>query len=60
LFPEWYREELEAIEARGEDVDSRRMRTVVDFIASLTEQQAANLYHRITGHSARPVFERFM
>ena len=50
-FPRPYQEELARVEDAGEDVEARRIRTVVDFIASMTEQQALRVYQRISGHA---------
>ena len=44
LLPESYREELD--DARTEE---ERIRLVVDLIASMTEQQALDMYRRLTG-----------
>jgi len=44
IFPEYFREELDV----SED-DSGKYRVIADFIASLTESQAVDLHHRLTG-----------
>lgn len=51
LFPQRYREELNQTEEKEE-----RIRVVVDFIASMTEQQAVKMYHRLTGISLGSLF----
>jgi dGTPase len=47
LFPWGYRERLEA--SKSGDVESVRKRIAVDYIASMTEQQAIDMHRRITG-----------
>jgi dGTP triphosphohydrolase len=50
MFPRPYQEELDRVEGVGLDVDAQKIRTAVDFIASMTEQQALRVYERVTGH----------
>ena len=47
LFPWGYRERLEAVTSG--DVQNVRKRIAVDYIASMTEQQAIDMHRRITG-----------
>jgi dGTPase len=49
IFPELYREQL-----REEPAEDIRNRLVIDLIASMTEQQALDMYLRLTGLSADP------
>lgn len=46
LFPQSFREQLEICTS-----DTQRTRIVIDYIASLTEQQAIELYRRMSGAS---------
>ncbi len=51
LFPLRYREELQKTEETEE-----RIRVVVDFVSSMTEQQAVKMYHRLAGVSLGSLF----
>ena len=52
VFPEGYRERLEKLgDGSGSDTEEGRARVVADLIASMTEQQAVAMYHRLTGVS---------
>jgi dGTPase len=46
LFPQSFREQLEICSS-----NTQRIRIAIDYIASLTEQQAIELYRRVTGAS---------
>jgi dGTPase len=49
IIPSPYRERLNEIDS-GVD-DEQKIRIIVDFIASMTEQQVTQLYKRLTGHT---------
>ncbi len=57
MFPVGYREELERIEELSEDRENERIRTVVDLIASMTEQQALKIYQKLMGISLGSVLD---
>lgn len=57
IFPIGYEEELARVESEGRDKDGERARVVTDFIASMTEQQALDMYRRITGTSLGSVLD---
>jgi dGTPase len=59
MFPEGYREELQKIEDRvmEGDKEKERIRTVVDLIASMTEQQALKMHQRLIGVSLGSVLD---
>lgn len=57
MFPASYVEELGRIEREGQDKEAQRARLVVDFIASMTEQQALRMHQRITGASLGSVLD---
>jgi dGTPase len=50
-FPPIYRDRLLAQDQEGEGDDEKRLRVVTDFIASMTEHQAEELYMTLTGVS---------
>jgi dGTPase len=45
IFPAYYRERLE----QAEDDDTEKRRICIDLLAGMTETQAINVYHRLTG-----------
>lgn len=50
VFPIGVRENLEAIQASGRPaLTQEATRVIIDLIASLTEEQAIQVYHRLTG-----------
>lgn len=49
IIPSPYRERLDTIDDSADD--EQKIRIVVDFIASMTEQQVSTLYKRLTGHT---------
>jgi dGTPase len=55
VFPPYYREKLQ--QATNE---SERLRTVADYVASLSESQAINLNQRLTGQALGSGFERLL
>jgi len=57
MFPAGYREELHRIEQCGTEMEIERVRTVIDLIASMTEQQALKMYQRLTGVSLGSVLD---
>lgn len=57
MFPLGYREELERIEEQSENKEHERIRTVVDLIASMTEQQALKMYQKLMGISLGSVLD---
>jgi len=58
LFPPQFREEAEdVLKAQGDIPPSRCARLVADTIASMTDQQALRLYHRLTGQSQGSVLD---
>jgi dGTP triphosphohydrolase len=50
----------EALRLAVDDDQSRLRRAVVDYIASLTETQAIELYSRLSGHSSRSALEGWL
>jgi dGTPase len=58
LFPPQFREEAEGVlKAHGHIPPARCARLVADTIASMTDQQALRLYHRLTGQSQGSVLD---
>jgi dGTP triphosphohydrolase len=55
IFPPYFREKLQ--QATNE---SERLRTVADYVASLSESQAINLNQRLTGQALGSGFERLL
>lgn len=49
IIPSPYRERLDKMDDGASDND--KVRIIVDFIASMTEQQVTTLYKRLTGHT---------
>jgi dGTPase len=49
IIPSPYRERLNRIDSEADE--EQKIRIIVDFIASMTEQQVSRLYKRLTGHT---------
>jgi len=56
MFPAGYQEELARIEGEGQG-NKGRTRVVIDYIASMTEQQALKMHQRVTGISLGSVLD---
>jgi dGTPase len=57
IFPESYRERLKAAKKAKDDYELAR--TVVDLIASMTEAQALQMFHRMTGTALGSILDSF-
>ena len=49
MFPLSVQEILEVLDGNGVPADQAKLRVVADFIASMTEQQAMEMFHRLKG-----------
>jgi dGTPase len=56
MFPAGYQEELERVDGEGQGKRGQT-RVVVDYIASMTEQQALKMHQRVTGISLGSVLD---
>jgi dGTPase len=62
VLPGWAREQMQEIrQEQGANIGDRdRLRVVVDTIAGMTEQQALQMFHRLTGVSPGSLFQRLV
>ncbi|HET7208162.1 MAG TPA: dNTP triphosphohydrolase [Terriglobales bacterium] len=60
IFPAGFREALEDLSGPQREFEANARRIVVDLIAGMTEKQAINMFHRLTGVSLGSVLDHLV